>query len=75
MTFNPEYARLFGAELQRTRMREAEEERLARQVSGTGPSLAKKIIVILRARWSDFWDGDSHKYPPISRLPKNSTTL
>lgn len=75
MTFNPEYAQLLGAELQRNRMREAEKERLVRQVSRYEPSLAKKILVILRARWSDLWDGDSHQFPPVSQLPKKSTTL
>ncbi len=75
MTFNPDYAELLGAELQRQRMREAQQERLIRQVSKQEPSLIKKIQVILRARWSDLWDRGSHKYPPISRMPKNSTSL
>ena len=75
MTFNPGYAELLGKELGRQRMREAEKERLVREASRHEPSLAKKILVIMRSRWSDFWGGDTHKYPPISQVPKNSTTL
>lgn len=75
MTFNPNYAQLLGAELQRQRMREAEHERLIRQASRKEPSLARKILVILRSRWSDLWDGKAQSYPPISQLPKNSTSI
>ena len=75
MTFYPDYAQLLGAELQRQRMREAQKERLIRQVSKQEPSLLTKILVILRARWSDLWDRSSHQYPPISRMPKNSPSL
>ena len=75
MTINPGYAELLGKELGRQRMREADQERLVRQVSRYQPSLAKKVLVILRSRWSEIWERDKHRYPSISQLPKNSTNL
>ncbi len=77
MVSNPLYLMMLSQELQRQRMREADHERLIRQVTRWEPSLAHKILVILRARWSDLWDGEdrSRRYPPISQTPSKSTSL
>jgi len=77
MTFNPNYAELLGRELQRDRMREAERERLIKQVSGWNPGLIGKVLIILQERWSKFWSRviGRKTYIPISRIPKNSPSL
>lgn len=77
MTFNPSYAELLGKELQRDRMREAKRERLINQATAWNPSLSRKLSVILRSRWHDFWTSlkKDKKYTPISRLPKSSPSL
>jgi hypothetical protein len=77
MTFNANYAELLGRELQRDRMREAERERLIRQVSGWNPGLAGKLLIVLQEHWSKFWSRVSRKkgYIPISQLPKNSPSI
>ena len=77
MTFNPSYAELLGKELERNRMREAENERLIRKASAWNPPLSRKIYVILRSRWQEFWSGAGRhkKYQPISHVPKNSHGL
>jgi hypothetical protein len=73
MTFNPSYAELLGKELERNRMREAERERLIHKATAWKPPLRRKVYVILRARWEDFWQ--TKKYPPISQVPKKSTSI
>jgi len=77
MTFNPSYAELLGKELQRDRMREAERERLITQATACNPPLSRKLSVILRSRWQNFWTstGKDKKYPPISQVPKSSHSL
>jgi len=77
MTFNPSYAELLGKEMQMQRMREAKRERLIRQVSGWKPSSAKKLFIIVRSRWSNYWSRVIRKKGniPISRIPKNSPSL
>ena len=55
MTFNPGYAELLGKELEMQRMREAEKERLIRKTTAWNPPLSRKLSVILRSRWHDFW--------------------
>jgi hypothetical protein len=76
MTFSPGYAEFIGKELQRDRMREAERERLINQATAWNPPLPKKLSVILRSRWHDFWTSlKKDKYPPISQVPKSSPSL
>lgn len=75
MTYNLLLSELMGEEFQRQRMQEADKERLIRQVLRQEPSLAKKVFTILRARWSNFWDREIQTIPPITHMPKNSTTL
>jgi hypothetical protein len=68
---------MLSQELQRDRMREAEQERLVRKVTTGQPSLARKLYVILRCRLDELFSGrDSGKhYPPITQLSKNSPNL
>ena len=77
MTFNPGYAELLGKELQMQRMREAEKERLIRKVTAWNPSPSRKISVILRTRWQEYWTRRRkvRQYIPISRVPKKSPSL
>ena len=77
MTFNPGYAEILGRELQRARLKEAEQQRLIRTATLAGPSRARKIWLILRDRWQTTWTRKSDRkiYPPISHVPKNSTSL
>ena len=77
MTFNPSYAELLGKELQMQRMREAEKERLIRKATAWNPSLSRKISVILRTRWQEYWTGrrKAGRYMPISYVPKKSPSL
>lgn len=77
MTFNPGYAELLGKELQVQRMREAEKERLIRKATAWNPALPRKISVILRSRWQEYWTGRRmiRRIIPISRVPKNSPSL
>jgi len=77
MTFNPSYAELLGKELQKERMREAEKERLIRKATAWSPSVTRKIAVILRTRWQEFWAGrrKDRQYLPVSQVPKNSPSL
>ena len=74
MTHNLLLTELLGEELHSQRIREAEKERLIRQVTRQEPSLAKKVFTILRARWSNFWDREIQAIPPITHMPKKSTT-
>ena len=77
MTFNPSYVELLGKELQMQRMREAEKERLIRKATAWNPPLSRKLLVIIRSRWHDFWMGrqENRQYSPISHVPKNSTSI
>jgi len=76
MTFNPSYAELLGLELQRDRMREAEKERLIRQVSGWQPSTAEKLFIITRSYWKDLWSriGKKRIYLPVNQQPNKKPT-
>lgn len=76
MTFNPGYAELLGKELQRNRMREAERERLVRKAAAWNTPISRKLYVILRSHWKEFWSkaGRDSKYIPISPVPKKSTS-
>jgi hypothetical protein len=77
MTFNPSYAVLLGKELQMQRMREAEKERLIRKATAWNPSFSRKLTVIFRSRWHDYWMGKrkDRQYVPLSHLPKKSHSL
>ena len=77
MTFNPNYAELLGKELQMQRMREAEKERLIRKATASNPPLSRKIFVILRTRWQEYWTRQRkiRRFIPISRVPKKSPSL
>ncbi|TFG49800.1 MAG: hypothetical protein E4H33_01530 [Anaerolineales bacterium] len=77
MTFNPSYAELLGKELQRNRMHEAERERLIRKAAAWNPSLSRKLSVIFRSYWDEFWSNEKRgsKYIPISHVPKKSPSL
>ncbi len=68
MTFNLNYAELLGRELERDRMREAESERLVRQVSGWNPNPTEKTLIIHRDRWNNIWSR-------ISQMPDKLTSL
>lgn len=74
MTFNPSYAELLGKELQMRRMREADKERLIRKATAWNPALSRKLMVIIRSRWHDYWSGrrKDRQYLPISNVPKSS---
>ena len=77
MIFNLNYAELLGRELQRNRKREAERERLIRQVSGWNHNSAEETLIILRDRGSIFWSwitGRKISFP-ISQMPDKSSTL
>jgi len=77
MTFNFNYAELLGREMQKDRMREAEKERLIKQVAGLNPPMTGKLFVIMRSRWSRFWIKKFKKigFIPVSQVPKNSHSL
>jgi len=77
MTFNPGYAELLGKELEMQRMREAEKERLIRKAIVWNPSPSRKIFVILRTRWQEYWTRRrrTRRYIPVSSLPKKSPSL
>ena len=77
MTFNPSYAELLGKELQMDRRREAERERLIRKATAWNPPISRKISAILRSRLEDFWSDRRQPkvYPPISQVPKKSTSI
>jgi len=77
MTFNPSYAEIMGRELRSVRLQEAEQQRMIRAVTLANPSRAWKIWLILRDRWGTIWNRNSDRkiYPPISHIPKNSTSL
>ena len=77
MTFTPNHAELLGLEMQRDRMREAEKERLIRQVSGWKPAPAEKLFIIFRSHWKDLWSriGNERVYLPATQLPKKTSSL
>jgi len=77
MTFNANYAELLGRELQRNRMREAEKERLIRKASALNPPLSRKLNLILRSRWQNYWSrkAKKKKYIPIHQVSKKSPSL
>ena len=77
MTFNPFYADLIGRELIKSRMQEAEQERLIKQAAGWDPGLAGKLLIILQARWNKFWPRLSRRkeFIPLSQVPRKSTSL
>jgi hypothetical protein len=77
MTFNSNYAELLGRELQRERMREADRERLIKEVSGWNPGLVGKLLIVLQDRWTKFWSRTARKktYIPVSGEPKNYLSL
>jgi len=77
MTFNPSYEELLGKELQMQRMREAEKKRLIRKATAWNPPFSRKISVILRTRWQEFWTRRrrTRRYIPVSSLPKKSPSL
>jgi hypothetical protein len=77
MTINFYNPQILGRELQRDRMREAEQERLIKQVSGWNPSTTAKLFPIVGSYWKNFWSRVFRKgvYIPLSQLPKNSTSL
>ena len=74
MTFNPSYAELSGRELQRIRFEEAKRERLINMITLANPSTSKKVFLIFRDRWMNFWkQGSKGKIsPPISPVPGSS---
>jgi hypothetical protein len=51
MTYSLDYAERIGREILQDRRREAERERLIRQVSGWNPPLHKKMWLIIQSRW------------------------
>ena len=77
MTFNPSYAELLGKELQMQRMREAEKERLIWKATAWNPPLSRKISVIIRTRWQEYWTRRRkiRRIIPISQVTKNSPSL
>jgi len=77
MTFNLSFEELLGKELQMQRMREAEKERMIRNAKALNPPLSRKIYVVLRTRWQEYWTGKrkSGRYIPISHVPKKSPSL
>lgn len=76
MTFIPSNAEILGRELRSVRLQEAERQRLIRTATLANPSSARKIWLILRDRWQTFSNRKSDRkvYPPISPVPKSSTS-
>jgi hypothetical protein len=74
MTFNTNYAEIYGRELRRDRMREAERERLIRQATLANPSLTRKIWLVLKDRWQRIWKPEFEIRPhhPAPPVPKGS---
>jgi hypothetical protein len=53
MTYSLDYAERMGREILQERRREAERERLIRQVTGWNPPLHKKLWLIIQSRWGN----------------------
>ena len=70
-------AELYGQELRRDRMREAEQWRLVNQGATWNPSLLRKLSIILGKYWKTFWSRVFRKkgYITISRTPNESPSL
>lgn len=77
MTFNPFYADLIGRELIKSRMGEAEQERLIKQAAGWNPGWARKLLIILQTHWNKYWPRFSRRkgFIPLSQVPRKSTSL
>jgi hypothetical protein len=76
-TINPSYYDYLGQELRKDRMREAEKERIIREVRGWNPPIYKRLWIIIQSRFS----GKSRLaekhigYSPVTHLPKESPSL
>jgi hypothetical protein len=70
-------AELYGQELRRDRMREAEQWRLVNHGATWNPSLLRKLSIILVRYWKSFWSKTFRKrgYIPVSRTPNESPSL
>jgi hypothetical protein len=77
MTFNPSYAELLGKELQRERLREAERERLIKEIAGSNPALRGFLLINLQSRWNEYWSKVSRNktFVSITKTPKNSPSI
>ena len=73
MAIYPSNTDLLGRELQRDRLKEAENWRLIKQANAWNPTMIKKLTVILQSRWKKFWSGlfNKERYIPISKAPKS----
>ena len=70
-------AELYGQELRRDRMREAEQWRLVNHRATWNPTLLRKLSIILVRYWKSFWSKVFQKrgYIPVSRTPNESHSL
>jgi hypothetical protein len=70
MTYSLDYAERMGREILQERRREAERERLIRQVSSWNPPLYKKLWLVIQSRWEKRkTPGAQRVSPPIPRVP------
>ena len=76
-TINPSYYDYLGQELRKDRMREAEKERIIREVRGWNPPFYKRLWIIIKSRFSGERQVIKKQitYPPVSQMPKESPSL